>query len=93
MRESGYLAFPVAEMRSPSRPRRRSRQFCKWPALRWREWPGCSQFSKYHHAHARDYRNGAKSHHIDPSKWLIFLLAQVGAAGNLHRASTSDATP
>lgn len=44
-------------------------------------------YHNYHHAHARDYRNGHKWHHLDPSKWVIFLLAKVGVAKNLHRAS------
>lgn len=38
-----------------------------------------------HHAYPKDFRNGVKLYHFDPSKWLIFGLSKVGLAHNLVR--------
>jgi stearoyl-CoA desaturase (delta-9 desaturase) len=44
-------------------------------------------FHNYHHAYPRDYRNGVRWYHFDPSKWLIFILSKLGLAGQLVRAA------
>lgn len=42
----------------------------------------------FHHAFARDYRNGHKWYHFDAHKWIIFLMSKVNLAWDLH--TTSD---
>jgi len=42
-------------------------------------------YHNYHHAHQRDYRNGARWYNFDPSKWLIYGLSVIGASWNLYR--------
>ena len=42
-------------------------------------------YHNFHHAHQRDYRNGARWYNFDPSKWLIFALSRIGAAWDLSR--------
>ncbi|AEI88712.1 MAG: Fatty-acid desaturase [Candidatus Midichloria mitochondrii] len=37
----------------------------------------------YHHAFARDYRNGWKWHQLDIHKWIIYLMSKVGLAHDL----------
>jgi stearoyl-CoA desaturase (delta-9 desaturase) len=44
-------------------------------------------YHNYHHSFPFDYRNGIRTWHFDPAKWLIWLLARVGLAANLRRAS------
>lgn len=39
----------------------------------------------FHHAFARDYRNGHKWYHLDIHKWIIFGLEKCGLAHNLVR--------
>ncbi len=39
----------------------------------------------FHHAFARDYRNGVKWYHFDVHKWIIYALEQVGLATELVR--------
>lgn len=39
----------------------------------------------FHHAFARDYRNGVKWYHPDVHKWIIALLEKVGLAHDLVR--------
>lgn len=46
----------------------------------------------FHHQFPRDYRNGWKSSHIDPTKWVINLLAQIGLAWNLHQTPETRIT-
>jgi stearoyl-CoA desaturase (delta-9 desaturase) len=42
-------------------------------------------YHNFHHAHQRDYRNGARWYNFDPSKWLIYGLSRIGAAWDLCR--------
>lgn len=46
-------------------------------------------YHNYHHSFQHDYRNGVKPWNYDPTKWLIWLLAQVGLARNLRRVPAS----
>lgn len=39
----------------------------------------------FHHAFARDYRNGVKWYHFDIHKWIIFALEKLGLATDLVR--------
>jgi stearoyl-CoA desaturase (delta-9 desaturase) len=43
-------------------------------------------YHNFHHRFENDYRNGVRPWQFDPTKWLIFCLACVGAARNLRRA-------
>lgn len=45
-------------------------------------------YHNYHHAYARDFRNGVKWYNVDPSKWIIYLLSLCGLATNLRRYNT-----
>jgi stearoyl-CoA desaturase (delta-9 desaturase) len=40
-------------------------------------------YHNYHHTFARDYRNGIRWYHFDPTKWLIWSLSKVGLASSL----------
>jgi len=42
-------------------------------------------YHNYHHSFQRDYRNGIRWWHFDPTKWLIRSLALMGLAKNLYR--------
>ena len=42
-------------------------------------------YHNFHHAYARDYRNGPQWYNFDPSKWIIFTLSLIGLASNLRR--------
>ena len=42
-------------------------------------------YHNYHHTFARDYRNGVRWYHFDPTKWLIWLLSKVGLTSSLAR--------
>ncbi|OGO94073.1 MAG: hypothetical protein A3F41_04795 [Coxiella sp. RIFCSPHIGHO2_12_FULL_44_14] len=44
-------------------------------------------YHSYHHKFPIDYRNGIKTFHYDPTKWLIRLLAWMGLAYNLKKIS------
>ena len=44
-------------------------------------------YHNYHHSFPFDYRNGIRSWHFDPAKWLIFGLSSVGLARELRRAA------
>jgi stearoyl-CoA desaturase (delta-9 desaturase) len=44
-------------------------------------------YHNYHHSFPFDYRNGIRSWHFDPAKWMIWCLARVGLARDLRRAS------
>lgn len=44
-------------------------------------------YHNYHHSFPFDYRNGIRGWHFDPAKWIIFLLAKLGLARDLRRAS------
>jgi stearoyl-CoA desaturase (delta-9 desaturase) len=44
-------------------------------------------YHNYHHSFPFDYRNGIRSWHFDPAKWVIWVLARLGLAANLRRAS------
>ena len=41
----------------------------------------------YHHAFARDYRNGVKWYQLDVHKWLIYMMEKLGLAWDLVRTS------
>jgi len=41
-------------------------------------------YHNFHHHFAHDYRNGIRWWQWDPTKWLIFLLAQLGLAQKLR---------
>jgi stearoyl-CoA desaturase (delta-9 desaturase) len=44
-------------------------------------------YHNYHHEFQHDYRNGVKSWHWDPTKWIIWLLSKIGLTGGLRRAA------
>ncbi|MGE3954964.1 MAG: acyl-CoA desaturase [Parachlamydiales bacterium] len=44
-------------------------------------------YHNYHHTFARDYRNGVRWYHFDPTKWSIWLLSKLGLAHSLARTS------
>jgi stearoyl-CoA desaturase (Delta-9 desaturase) len=44
-------------------------------------------YHNFHHRFPRDYRNGVRWHHWDPTKWLIWLLSCVGLTSELNRTS------
>ncbi len=45
-------------------------------------------YHNYHHEFQHDYRNGVKPWQFDPTKWIIWTLAQFGLAENLRRVPT-----
>ena len=45
-------------------------------------------YHNYHHTFPFDYRNGIRSWHIDPAKWLIAVLSKMRLATQLRRAPT-----
>ena len=47
-------------------------------------------YHNYHHAFARDYRNGPLWYNVDPSKWLIYGLSRFGLAEGLVRFDQGD---
>jgi len=44
-------------------------------------------YHNYHHRFPSDYRNGIRWYHWDPSKWLLWTLAQIGLVSHLRRIS------
>lgn len=44
-------------------------------------------YHNFHHSFPFDYRNGIKAWHFDPAKWMITVLARLGLARDLRRAS------
>ena len=42
-------------------------------------------FHNFHHRFPRDYRNGIKAYHWDPSKWLIYGLSKLKLTTNLNK--------
>ncbi|MCI5073372.1 fatty acid desaturase [bacterium] len=44
-------------------------------------------YHNFHHWYARDYRNGIKAYHWDPSKWFIKSMNWLGLTWNLKQAS------
>jgi stearoyl-CoA desaturase (delta-9 desaturase) len=42
-------------------------------------------YHNYHHEFQHDYRNGVKPWQIDPTKWIIWTLSQVGLVKQLRR--------
>jgi len=46
-------------------------------------------YHNFHHAYARDFRNGPKWYNFDPSKWIIYTLSLLGLASNLRRNDPS----
>lgn len=42
-------------------------------------------YHNYHHVFAKDYRNGVRWFHFDPSKWLIWMLSKLGLTRDLRR--------
>lgn len=47
-------------------------------------------FHNFHHQFMFDYRNGIRFYHYDPAKWLIQILAFLGLAWDLKRASSKN---
>jgi len=43
-------------------------------------------YHNYHHCFQRDYRNGIRWWHFDPTKWLIGILSWFKLAKNLYRS-------
>ena len=44
-------------------------------------------YHNFHHSFPTDYRNGVRWYHWDPSKWAIAVLARLGLAWDLQKAS------
>ncbi len=44
-------------------------------------------YHNFHHEFQSDYRNGVRSYHWDPSKWLIQIMAGLKMARNLRKVS------
>lgn len=44
-------------------------------------------YHNYHHAFARDYRNGIRWYHFDPTKWLIWALTKLGLAWDAKKVN------
>ncbi|MEC8306634.1 MAG: fatty acid desaturase [Chlamydiota bacterium] len=44
-------------------------------------------YHNYHHTFDKDYRNGTKWYHFDPTKWLIWTLSKFGLASRLYSVS------
>ena len=44
-------------------------------------------YHNYHHAFPRDYRNGIRWYHYDPTKWFIWTLSKLGLSTSLNRIS------
>lgn len=45
-------------------------------------------FHNFHHQFPRDYRNGVRAFHFDPTKWAIYGLSKLKLASDLNRIST-----
>jgi stearoyl-CoA desaturase (Delta-9 desaturase) len=41
-------------------------------------------YHNYHHEFQHDYRNGIKAWHIDPTKWIIWVLSKIGLVKQLR---------
>lgn len=46
-------------------------------------------YHNFHHQFPRDYRNGIRFYHFDPSKWLINLMSWTGLAYDLKKIDES----
>ena len=44
-------------------------------------------YHNYHHKFPLDYRNGIRSYHFDPTKWVIYSLSLIKCTSNLKRIS------
>ncbi len=42
-------------------------------------------YHNFHHRFQLDYRNGIRWYHLDPTKWLVWLLSKVGMTWDLRR--------
>lgn len=42
-------------------------------------------YHNYHHVFAKDYRNGVRWYHFDPTKWMIWILSKLGLVKDLRR--------
>lgn len=42
-------------------------------------------YHNFHHRFQRDYRNGVRWYHFDPTKWAVWSFARVGLARDLRR--------
>lgn len=42
-------------------------------------------YHNYHHVFAKDYRNGVRWYHFDPTKWTIWTLSKLGLAHDLRQ--------
>jgi len=45
-------------------------------------------FHNFHHQFPKDYRNGVRAFHFDPTKWTIYALSKFGLASELNRISS-----
>lgn len=46
-------------------------------------------YHNFHHRFQRDFRNGVRWYHFDPTKWTIWGLSKLGMASDLRRAPKS----
>jgi stearoyl-CoA desaturase (delta-9 desaturase) len=44
-------------------------------------------YHNFHHTFPSDYRNGARRHQYDPTKWILFALSTIGVVSDLRRTS------
>jgi stearoyl-CoA desaturase (delta-9 desaturase) len=42
-------------------------------------------YHNFHHRFQRDYRNGIRWFHLDPTKWFVWSMSKVGLTWNLRR--------
>ncbi|MFZ0566318.1 MAG: acyl-CoA desaturase [Chlamydiales bacterium] len=42
-------------------------------------------YHNYHHVFAKDYRNGVRWYHFDPTKWTLWTLSKIGLVKDLRR--------
>ena len=47
-------------------------------------------YHNFHHRFPRDYRNGVRWYHYDPTKWLIWLFSHIGLTSELNRISDEE---
>lgn len=47
-------------------------------------------YHNFHHKFQGDYRNGLRWYHFDPTKWLIVMMAWLGAAKNLVKVPDEE---
>jgi stearoyl-CoA desaturase (delta-9 desaturase) len=42
-------------------------------------------YHNFHHRFHRDYRNGIRWYHFDPTKWFVWTMSKVGVTYGLRR--------